>query len=646
MSIMGDNKVIFSVIVVILILVPIALSQEVFAGMAPTLYSVTGFEGDFDPQLRSINPIDNSTLSQITITLSGKTIKAGTGLATNPLTGDLYGILNLQGQTGRDLVKINQTTGVATSIGDTGRFFAGIAFDDTGTLYGVTGLRGDEIDGKRESLFTISLSDATVTYVCGLGTSGFDESFAFNPNDNLFYHMSGSASEPFEKFDGGEFNCSTQIISRTLPATYSRSHALTWWPSENVFLRTGSGILFSVAPNSTTPVEIGSNVGLNPSLVLAINGTTETLYGFGSTGVIVNEFLEIDKSNASVLSNIPVFFGNDKVVEISSLAQDSSGTIWATLNSTSGQWALATLDILTNAGVNVTATQVGIEIPNQVSDLAFDDADNLYAITQGEDDEANSIVVVNGTNHHTVWDKSVYLINTTNAHFTYICTVPNGGSSGQALGFNPNDGLLYHEAGDNDPGTIDGLTVFEKFDPDSFNCDIRTIVPIVAGVTPNPDLGSTPLETIAMTFWEGGDVFLINEFDTYLWNVTASGVSDFVGILDHQAKGLAFVGGTITPLDTDLDGVPDISDNCPNDSNSNQLDMDNDSTGDACDFENRITIDTTLTQSTTSLGDVIVQGGAVLTLNAGVNLNIDFIANNLLITSDSLVLVKAGALIS
>ena len=214
MSIMGDNKIIISVIVVILILVPIALSQEVFAGMAPTLYSVTGFEDDFDPQLRSINPIDNSTLSQITITLSGKTIKAGTGLATNPLTGDLYGILNLHGQTGRDLVKINQTTGVATSIGDTGRFFAGIAFDDTGTLYGVTGSKGDEIDGKRESLFTISLSDATVTYVCGLGTSGFDESFAFNPNDNLFYHMSGFLSEPFEKFDGSEFDCSTQVISR------------------------------------------------------------------------------------------------------------------------------------------------------------------------------------------------------------------------------------------------------------------------------------------------------------------------------------------------------------------------------------------------------------------------------------------------
>jgi len=74
--------------------------------------------------------------------------------------------------------------------------------------------------------------------------------------------------------------------------------------------------------------------------------------------------------------------------------------------------------------------------------------------------------------------------------------------------------------------------------------------------------------------------------------------------------------------------------------------MDNDGTGDACDFENRITSDVTLTQCTASLGDVIVQGGAVLTLNAGVNLDIDFTSNKLLITSGSGVLVKATASIS
>jgi len=98
--------------------------------------------------------------------------------------------------------------------------------------------------------------------------------------------------------------------------------------------------------------------------------------------------------------------------------------------------------------------------------------------------------------------------------------------------------------------------------------------------------------------------------------------------------------------DDDFDGVPNSTDNCPSDSNPSQLDMDDDGTGDACDLENRITSDVTLTQSTTSLGDVIVQGGAVLTVNAGVNLDIDFTSNNLFVTSGSGVLVKAGASIS
>jgi len=213
-----------------------------------------------------------------------------------------------------------------------------------------------------------------------------------------------------------------------------------------------------------------------------------------------------------------------------------------------------------------------------------------------------------------------------------------GGSGGQALGFNPNDGLLYHEAGDNIPGV--GETVFEKFDPNAFNCDIRTIVPIVAGVIPNPDKGSTPVFPLAMTFWEEGDVFLLNEFDAFLWNVTASGISDFVGKLDHQAKGFAFVGGVVPP-DTDSDGVPDSSDNCPTDSNAGQEDLDSDGTGDACDTLNVITSDTTVFNDFTSLGNLIVQGNSLLTINSGVIVIISS-DSNITIESGSGVLIKSG----
>ena len=41
--------------------------------------------------------------------------------------------------------------------------------------------------------------------------------------------------------------------------------------------------------------------------------------------------------------------------------------------------------------------------------------------------------------------------------------------------------------------------------------------------------------------------------------------------------------GTTPPIDTDGDGVPDSTDNCPNVSNTNQNDGDGDGVGNACD---------------------------------------------------------------
>ena len=43
-----------------------------------------------------------------------------------------------------------------------------------------------------------------------------------------------------------------------------------------------------------------------------------------------------------------------------------------------------------------------------------------------------------------------------------------------------------------------------------------------------------------------------------------------------------------TPLDTDEDGVPDVSDNCPDDSNADQADGDGDGFGDVCDLPGSI----------------------------------------------------------
>jgi hypothetical protein len=102
-------------------------------------------------------------------------------------------------------VTLDEWTGVATSVGNTGNRFAGIAFASDGTLYAVTGDGG----GVPESLFTLSTVDGSPSLVRELGAGSDGETLAFNPDDGLLYHASGIGTpnhpngEQFETIDLG-----------------------------------------------------------------------------------------------------------------------------------------------------------------------------------------------------------------------------------------------------------------------------------------------------------------------------------------------------------------------------------------------------------------------------------------------------------
>jgi hypothetical protein len=197
------------------------------------LYSISSI----DDQLRVINPTTGATISSVTITLSGTTLMSGNGLATDPTTGKLWALLSLVGQTGRRLVTIDPNTGVATSIGDTGDRFAGLAFASNGTLYGVTG------DGAivPETLYTLNKINASKTFVRTLGNGDDGEAIAFNPTDGLIYHASGNdeigqslGPEVFETI-----NPVSPFIITNIPLAgfeYSEITAFTHRGSENEFL--------------------------------------------------------------------------------------------------------------------------------------------------------------------------------------------------------------------------------------------------------------------------------------------------------------------------------------------------------------------------------------------------------------------------
>ncbi len=193
----------------VIVLLVLGMLGSVPAGAGDLLLSVSpgGGQRPPDPLLRKVDSADGSTVAgaSVIITLAGEVVIGATGLARHPQTEALYALLKIEGTSFRRLVTLDESTGVATDVGDTINRFAGIAFASDGTLYAVTGDGG----GVPESLFILSTSDASSSLVLELGAGSDGETLAFNPDDGLLYHASGIGTpnhpngEKFETVDAG-----------------------------------------------------------------------------------------------------------------------------------------------------------------------------------------------------------------------------------------------------------------------------------------------------------------------------------------------------------------------------------------------------------------------------------------------------------
>ena len=100
------------------------------------------------------------------------------GLATNPITGELYGIAG----SSSSLVKFDPQTGYPTTIGFIGGLPAGgfcsLTFASDGTLYSFHGFSSDF---ARESVYRIDPATAAATFVVTLADGFPGDSIVFNP---------------------------------------------------------------------------------------------------------------------------------------------------------------------------------------------------------------------------------------------------------------------------------------------------------------------------------------------------------------------------------------------------------------------------------------------------------------------------------
>ncbi len=147
--------------------------------------------------------------------------------------------------------------------------------------------------------------------------------------------------------------------------------------------------------------------------------------------------------------------------------------------------------------------------------IAFDSGGTLYAVT--------------GDGEMTLVKSALYKLSLADATPTFAMSLGSGGF-GETIGFNPDDGFLYHASGVDD-GLNPDTRIFEKI-------NLSTLA-----VTPIPLSGTGYSEMTALVF--SGGVFLgadteIGSEGEVLLSLTTAGAVDLIGSTDHIAKGLAF----------------------------------------------------------------------------------------------------------
>ncbi|MEM7353908.1 MAG: hypothetical protein AAF657_24115 [Acidobacteriota bacterium] len=201
---------------------------------AQTLYAI---EFDGDPTiLAEINPLTGADISTLSSSLVG-----GRGMATDPTTGTMYVSRAYKGSF--DLVTIDPSDGSTSTIGTysgaggTMPSVRDLTFDNTGQMWGVTGMNGD----LAQSVLPIDKSDASVGSVLATISGSSQMTIAYRPADGLLYVYSfgvatatdGPASYQFETIDPSDGTTTPIGLSGSSPG--SNVLAMTFDPPNNLF---------------------------------------------------------------------------------------------------------------------------------------------------------------------------------------------------------------------------------------------------------------------------------------------------------------------------------------------------------------------------------------------------------------------------
>ncbi len=260
------------------------LAAAAAAASEPFLYAADAVSGT----LYTINKANGATVASVPVTIGGNPVASIKGLAARESTGELFAVVRTGAPAEQAddfaLATIAPNTGVATVIGPLSDRFAGLAWAAlpptdgvpwTEVLLGVTG------DGANvpETLYTINPNDASATFFMTLGNGGPGETIAYNPDDTMLYHLSGSGGP--EQIEG---------VEPVFEKIDLMSMAITGIPLSGAPLYLGNGLAYD---------------GVNTVFYVSVASPNE-----GGDGLIGAEFFSLDAGGvATPLGFSEAFFG-------------------------------------------------------------------------------------------------------------------------------------------------------------------------------------------------------------------------------------------------------------------------------------------------------------------------------------------------
>ena len=254
------------------------------------------------PTLYTIDRESGNSLGTVAISLPGEIIQGGRGLATSPVTEELFAVLSVDDVAGilnirRLLTTIDPVSGIATKISESKVGRAGaLAFDNSGTLY--SGESANTGAGFENRLYVLDTVTGERTEFMPIANSEGGIALALNPLDGQIYHLSGSivfddnvGTPVFEKID------TTSMTRTAIPLSgvdMGHVRAMSFGPDGNFLVvatyeqfgpNQSSGRFFRLTPDGVATLlgsmnHISKGVAfVPPVLTVGVNGLAAACSG-------------------------------------------------------------------------------------------------------------------------------------------------------------------------------------------------------------------------------------------------------------------------------------------------------------------------------------------------------------------------------